>query len=619
MMFWLRLVSIAFHLSTVVESLHNFETCTTGQSLKVKINEAVPIGTVLFCFQENENISYYFYEDDHTKEAMETFQISLRGTVKNNVRLDVKRGQEYSLIVLAKHRNAWTTVCSLTLTIEDVDNHYPRFKKDLYIGNIKENQPKNSLVRGLHNIYATDGDMLPVKTYRILPGRGAEKFVAEIEDINGIKFLNIRSKIPLDRENESFYMLNVQASDHGDHKTITKVQIHVDDVNDCKPVFKSKEYIVTVLKSTAVSSQVLKIHAEDCDLNENAEIYYYFKKEEKKMDYYFTIEPHTGVIRVSRVLHNINKKLIQMTVVAKDRGSQATPVEVLANFQIHEGDKTMMNSALSPHFFKSSYVVQIREDLPLNSHIFFPDVVARRDTVYFTIASNDEMPFKVNDKCGFLYLVKNLNFLMKQRYELNLTLMEATTKLNQTFITVLVKSSNKNFHTPVFRRNNIGIHVKRYKGVSHIVKAIDPDEGLNGELKYSIDEGDSRFILDSKTGYLSTMMDNSYEGFSEFGLVIEARDSALRWRAAKQFILIKVLGDLDCNPMFDSVMYEATVEENIPRGAFVAVTKARLCQEQTVEYFITDGNEENKFEIDLKFGKYILLKYGSNFKASTRT
>lgn len=619
MMFWLRLVFIAFHLSTVVESLHNFETCTTGRSLKVKINEAVPTGTVLFCFRENENISYYFYEDDYTKEAMETFQISLGGTVRNNVRLDVKRGQEYSLIVLAKHRNAWITACSLTLTIEDVDNHYPRFKKDLYIGNIKENQPKNSLVRGLHNIYATDGDMLPVKTYRILPGRGAEKFVAEIEDINGIKFLNIRSKIPLDRENESFYMLNVEASDHGDHKTITKVQIHVDDANDCKPVFKSKEYIVTVLKSTAVSSQVLKIHAEDCDLNENAEIYYYFKKEEKKMDYYFTIEPHTGVIRVSRVLHNMNKKLIQMTVVAKDRGFQATPVEVLANFQIHEGDKTMMNSALSPHFFKSSYVVQIREDLPLNSHIFFPDVVARRDTVYFTIASNDEMPFKVNDKCGFLYLVKNLNFLMKQRYELNLTLMEATTKLNQTFITVLVKSSNKNFHTPVFRRNNIGIHVKRYKGVSHIVKAIDPDEGLNGELKYSIDEGDSRFILDSKTGYLSTMMDNSYEGFSEFGLVIEARDSALRWRAAKQFILIKVLGDLDCNPMFDSVMYEATVEENIPRGAFVAVTKARLCQEQTVEYFITDGNEENKFEIDSKFGKYILLKYGSNFKASTRT
>jgi hypothetical protein len=54
----------------------------------------------------------------------------------------------------------------------------------------------------------------------------------------------------------------------------------------------------------------------------------------------------------------------------------------------------------------------------------------------------------------------------------------------------------------------------------------------------------------------------------------------------------------DCNPRFEKVLYRGNIRENLPRGTFVAVTKARLCQGGRVVYNITEGNSRDSFEID---------------------
>ncbi|CAB4044845.1 protocadherin, partial [Paramuricea clavata] len=485
------------------------------------------------------------------------------------------------------------------------------FKKDLYVGSVQENEDEGTMVQGLHGIYATDldTDANSVNSYKILPGNGEDKFEAVTEELSGVKFLNIRTKVKLDREESSFYVLTVEASDGGKPtpRAITQIRINIEDTNDCSPQFTSSEYRVSVLSTTPVSTEILKVHAQDQDSEQNSKIYYFFKKFLTKThnDDSFTLDPHTGIVRVARSLDFTAGNLIQMTIVAQDRGNPTKRTETVVKIELFKGLSQPLEvptGSQEPRFAKQSYLVRICEDLPVNSHILHPVVVhLARLKPKFTVLSPQEIPFEVDANSGFLYLVKSLDFESRQRYEFKLLLTASET--GEANVTVLIDDADENFNAPVFEKGNIAMEFQRNWKLSHFVtkvKATDPDEGLDGQLNYRIDDGDGvrRFYIDERERIFSVPGLN-WEGVEQLGLVIEARDNATRWRSGKQFVLISVVGEQDCNPMFERVVYHGNVREHLrSTRTFVAVTKARLCQDRKVQYLITEGNSRNSFEID---------------------
>lgn len=563
---------------------------------------------------------------------MSIFKITSAGVVTNVVTLDHEdhRGNEFILTVLAKNNvgrtssedKSWVNACSLTITILDVNDHSPQFHKDLYVGYIQENQPKGTTVRGLNGVYATDLDTgaNSVHSYEIISGNGQNKFEAFVEEVDGKRFLSVRSKVELDREKASFYVLTVQATDRGMPRRTgrTQIRINVEDMNDCSPKFTS-EYLVSVLPTVPVSTEILKVHAQDDDSEENSEIYYFFKKfqTETKHDSCFTLDPHTGVVRVARDLSLTSGHLIRMTVIAQDRGNPSRRTETMIEVKLLKENTQSLGIStprLPPKLAKPSYLVRIREDLPINSHILFPDVLNLSKSKFktnFGIVSQDDIPFEVDVNSGFLYLVKNLDFETKRSYELKLVL--TSSEKSEANVTVLIDDADENYNAPVFKKENIAtvFSVKKDMKSSHFVtkvKAFDPDERLEGKLNYRISDGDGigKFSIEHETGRILSVPGLNWEGVHEVGLLIEARDSARRWKRGKQFLLVTVTDQLDCNPMFEKVMYEGNVRENLLRGVFVAAVKARLCQGQGVEYFITEGNSRSSFEIDKYSGELVL-------------
>ena len=593
-------------------------TQCVGNPLKVTVTEGQTAGSALFKFKQDENIVYTFNEDLYSAAALSIFQITPAGVVTNVVTLDYEdpRGNEFTLTVLAKNYYNGINACPLTISILDLNDNSPKFKNDLYVGYIQENLPKGSLVQGLQGIFATDQDSTinSVHTYKILSGNGVDRFEAITEELDGIKFLNIQTKQRLDREETSFYVLTVQASDGGDPvKTAqTQIRINIEDTNDCTPKFTSTQYFISILSTTSVSTQILKVHANDEDSEHNSEIYYFFKKYERKsqFDSFFTIDPYTGVIRVAKHLDFTSGNVIRMTVVAQDRGYRPKRAETVVEIKLIQGFPSTFDPS-TQKFVRRSYIARIREDLPINSHILFPDVVnleRSKSQTKFSISSSQEIPFQVDVNSGFLYLVKKLNFETKKRYEFRL-LLTSSVNSAEANITVLIDDADENFNTPVFKKGNIATVLnKQDRKLSHFitkVKAFDPDEGQDGKLNYRIVDGNGigRFSVEQNTGRIFSIAGVNWENINQLELVIKAQDNGTRLKNAKQFLLITVLSQQDCNPMFDKVMYHGSVQENLPRETFVAVVKAKLCEGGRVEYFITGGNSKNAFKIDQYYGK----------------
>lgn len=94
----------------------------------------------------------------------------------------------------------------------------------------------------------------------------------EIHDKTGI----VRLKRPLDRENESYYNLTVQAVDHGVPPLSSTVLLSVTvlDVNDNPPEFMNKIMYAAVSESVPIGSDITTVHATSQDIGVNAEISY---------------------------------------------------------------------------------------------------------------------------------------------------------------------------------------------------------------------------------------------------------------------------------------------------------------------------------------------------------
>ncbi|MBZ3885474.1 Protocadherin gamma-A1 [Sciurus carolinensis] len=105
------------------------------------------------------------------------------------------------------------------------------------------------------------------------------------------------------------------------------------------------------------------------------------------------------------------------------------------------------------------------------------------------------------------------------------------------------------------------------------VNATDPDEGANGEVRYSFHNIDHKvaqiFQLDSCTGEISNKEPLDFEEYKIYPMEIQAQDGAGLMARAK--VLIKVLDVNDNAPEVSITSVTTAVPENFPMGAIIAL------------------------------------------------
>lgn len=146
------------------------------------------------------------------------------------------------------------------------------------------------------------------------------------------------------------------------------------------------------------------------------------------------------------------------------------------------------------------------------------------------------------------------------------------------------------------------------------VYTVDADEGLNGDVFYSIESGndEGRFAIDDATGQITLARKIDREVKSMYKLVIVAHDAAVKGQLSSTTTLtIDVLDENDNAPEFTQTNSQIYVNETTQVGKELMrfrATDADLGVNSHISFSISSGNRRDTFHIDATTGSLFLHK-----------
>uniref|UniRef100_A0A672SJ56 Protocadherin 8 n=1 Tax=Sinocyclocheilus grahami TaxID=75366 RepID=A0A672SJ56_SINGR len=188
----------------------------------------------------------------------------------------------------------------------------------------------------------------------------------------------------------------------------------------------------------------------------------------------------------------------------------------------------------SPLFDHSHYSVDVPEDTPVDSllldlNALDPDEGLNGQSVHFSV---DVITRVDGVKYAELVLVKELDRESRAFFALKLVAADGgnPAKSGATNVTVKVKDANDN--SPLFDHSHYSVDVPEDTPVDSLLldlNALDPDEGLNGQVMYEFGkqvttEIRQLFKLDYKTGHLTLQSPVDYEDETTYEIDVQASD-----------------------------------------------------------------------------------------------
>ena len=251
---------------------------------------------------------------------------------------------------------ALVSTSTITVHVEDINDHNPAFMGRPYVAAINEDAEKGDFVI---NIDARDFDRDFDKViFKITSGDPAGKFKIEWED--GI----VTVAGQLDREVEDTYTLDVTAYDNAMPPGVNTAPISITilDINDNNPVFV-EVYTFYISESLTIGSFVGEVFVTDADINDNSRIKFSLVSS-NPLDH-FRIEEDSGRIRTtSDDLDRESYSRYSLLVRATDYGQPSLFAESNVTVILTDHDDII------PLFHQNYYELAIPEDTKLETRLF---------------------------------------------------------------------------------------------------------------------------------------------------------------------------------------------------------------------------------------------------------
>ena len=620
----------------IIYCSHFFENGTSFETIEVL--EGLPPGSAILNLNRNYSVAYSLYHSSATADGSNLFYIDSNGILTSKVTLDHEdeRGNVFDLVVISREisRTEGGLASIVRVRILDQNDHTPKFPKDLYTATVAENSPIGTFVSGLESVYASDLDSgkNSVQNYSIVAGNEAGKFEVDFHVLSGLKFLRLKTKAPIDREETPFFVLTVKVEDGGTPQLSSTAQIRVNilDENDQTPKFGLPTYSVAVSENVLVGTSVLKVNAFDLDISRNAEIYYYFKPAHD----FFTVNAHTGIVETACELNFQKGSSFDLTIYAVDRGRNPRQAKTIVRIRLVDiagfppSSLGVISSERTPPVFrKHKYFVRIREDFPVGGAIvrveahqgsgFYTEEKAWR-YVILNKPSIIQTIFDINPRSGVITLLEPLDYENKTSFSFVVKVKDEESKdfyESQTRVEIVIEDVNENYFPPIFARSTSIVPISendREDSLVAKISATDADEGSNGQITYSITGGSGvgKFNIDRDNGKIRSLVPFNLEMASRFDLHVRASDRSKQPLHSNSFLLVRLQSGRQKRPFFSNPKQIVSVRENSEKGTFVALVRAslregRLRSETPLEYFFSGGNQGGIFSLNSTSGKYV--------------
>ncbi|XP_068601351.1 protocadherin Fat 3a [Brachionichthys hirsutus] len=419
------------------------------------------------------------------------------------------------------------------------------------------------------------------------------------------------SGIPLDREEQEFYELLVEARREHDHLHVARVmvRVQVEDVNDNAPVFVGLPYYAAVQVEAEPGTPIFRVMAVDNDKGLNGKVSYYLKDDHD----HFEIDWQTGSLNLKKTFESdLSNVEYQMVIYARDGGYP--PLSSTIEFPI-----TVVNKAM-PVFDKSFYCVSVNEDVTVHTPILGINASSPEgQNIIYTIVDGDpSIQFDIGFDTGVISVIHSLDYEAANIYHLAVRATDYLTGARaEVDLDIVVQDVNDNH--PIFQKMSYRVVLSETAMIGTPalqVIATDKDSEKNSIVRYQIfsdaQNSTDYFHIDSSSGLILTARMLDHEVIQTYDFIVKATDNGFPPLSSEVSVKV-VVNDINDNPpIFNQLLYEAYVNELAPRDHFVTCVQASDADSSDfdkLEYSILSGNEKKTFVMDKKTGIIVLSSH----------
>ncbi|XP_048031668.1 protocadherin Fat 3 isoform X3 [Megalobrama amblycephala] len=580
------------------------------------VSELAPRGHIVACVQASdadssdaESLRYSILSGDEKMNFIidsQTGVISLSSQRRQGMRTS------YNLNVSVSD-GVFTNTAQVNIRVMGANLYSPVFSQRFYLAEVRENAPAGTRVI---QVRATDEDsgVFGQITFSFINDLGKTQFYIRDDGL-------ITTAQKLDRENpvNRDIVLTVMALDGGGRASFCTVRVILADENDNAPRFRAMEYRVSIKANMPMGSLVTQIQAQDPDAGDNGRVSYSLYSEARlPLVDVLEIEPDSGWMVTKGSVAHLRGTVLSFFVKATDGGVPAKHSLVSAFIHVLPPDANV------PSFTQPQYSYTIPEDTPvgtaLGSVYLSPGQSASFSVVNGeTGESNQGGTFLVERETGLLRLVNPLDYELINiyRFKVAATMRQALVE-SMSVVDVEVKVLDVNDNKPLFETSSYVAMVMEGmpRGTRVIqVRALDPDWGSNGQVNYSLGPtlnqeqekasgsksvSGAMFVIDSKTGWITTLGDLDHEMCPSYTFNVVASDLGEGVSLSSTAVVTVAIADINDNPpTFEREYYRGAVRESDPLGEVVSVLSTRdgdsSDQNRLVSFHITGGNPKGVF------------------------
>nr|XP_055053279.1 protocadherin Fat 3a isoform X4 [Misgurnus anguillicaudatus] len=584
------------------EQLYNFTVMETD-----KVSEIVGVVSA----QQQGSASLWFDITGGDTDSMFDVEKGV-GTIVIAKPLDAEQRSFYNLTVEVTDGTnvAYTQV---HVTVLDNNDNAPVFSQPTYDITIAEDTPPDTEVV---QVLASDRDERHRLTFSIQSSVDPSSMrLFRIDPNNGVIYTARR----LDHESRTQHILTVMVKDQEFpyRRSLARVLIGVEDVNDHAPLFTMAMYDGQVYESAALGSAVLMVTALDKDKGQNAQITYSI--DSGNAGNTFRIDSVLGIISVARELDISNIGHYVLSVKATDNGSPALSSTSVVRIAV-----TLSDNA-APKFPQNEYQAEIAEGVAIGTSVITVNAISLSTLTYNIRHGNGDRTFRINQYSGVITTQKPLDFETLSSYVLTVSASNMAGQASNATITITILDQNDN--APVFQQLHYHGSISEGAGLNSVVqsdneqplviRATDADRNHNALLVYQIMEESARrfFAVDAGTGSIRTIAQLDHETTPIIRFHVNVRDSGHPQLSAEQpaEVTIEVQDVNDCPPKFSQDSYEAVLLLPTYEGVEalrVSATDPDSNGQSELTYSLADGSLDH-FSIEPNTG--LLIVRNSSF------
>ncbi|XP_013037677.3 protocadherin Fat 4-like isoform X2 [Anser cygnoides] len=448
------------------------------------------------------------------------------------------------------------------LQLQDINDNSPEFLQSQYSASVSEVSAINFTVI---KVEARDKDLSPAFNLISYSLWGPNSDYFYIREGDG----NIMVNKTLDYNKINHFNLTVQAKERfGTNSDNASVIIHVQDYDTLNPYFKQSVYNGTINENKVGPVAILpeNIFAADGDIGINETVLYSIKL--VKPPAYIkslSIDADSGVLEVKTAVDREECPYLLVGIMAAQQDNNLKTADAIVLVTIEDVNDN------PPELSKPSYSVSIPENLRDGSQVLEVTASDKDEGGFqgtFSLTPADS-PFQLSHD-GVL-TVRNSSLLDREKTPSFHLQVSATDHLSpyynaQSTISIFLLDENDNAPTFTGTPYKQVIFINMTAGMSILqVAATDPDDGINGQISFTLAGGndDGYFDLDTSTGQISlkTVILLGVNESKDFVLWITATDGGVIPRSSSVPVHIAAVGD--SKPQFIPKMYNASVEEEI--------------------------------------------------------